>query len=162
MAEPNRTVSGAGQPGQPQAPSYHAPHPPPIRQPVAPPPNRSAVVPAQAQAPAEKELEPLSLVEDRQSAAAAAPPPKKIMAFGSDMAHKRHDWRRQLNHNGTGAMRVRSFHGKCSDQGLEFLDNSINEWLDANPDMEVKFVTTTVATFEGKIREPALVVNVWY
>jgi hypothetical protein len=45
---------------------------------------------------------------------------------------------------------------------LEYLDNAVNEWLDANPDVEVKFVTPTVMTFEGKIREAALVLNIWY
>jgi hypothetical protein len=38
----------------------------------------------------------------------------------------------------------------------------INEWLDDHPEIEVKFVTQTVHVFEGKIREPALVMNVWY
>jgi hypothetical protein len=37
------------------------------------------------------------------------------------------------------------------------MDNQINEWLDANPEVEVKFVTSTVGVFEGKMREPALV-----
>ena len=45
---------------------------------------------------------------------------------------------------------------------MEYLDNAINEWLDANPDIEVKFVTPVVNVFEGKIRENALVLNVWY
>jgi hypothetical protein len=57
---------------------------------------------------------------------------------------------------------VKTFHGKYSDQGMEHLDDVINEWLDNHPEVEVKFVTSTVNVFEGKIREPALVLNLWY
>ena len=42
------------------------------------------------------------------------------------------------------------------------MDDKINEWLDAHPEIEVKFVTTAVGPYEGKIKEPALVMNVWY
>lgn len=119
--------------------------------------------------PSEKELEPLSLIEDEAHAPAPAavphgapPPSKKIMAFGTDVQHKKHNWKRQTTKDGKGAIRMKSFHSKYSEQGLEYLDNAINEWLDSNPDIEVKFVTPTVFTFEGKIREPALVLNIWY
>jgi hypothetical protein len=88
--------------------------------------------------------------------------PKKIVALGADAHRAHHDWKRVPVKTGTGACRVRSFHGKYSEQGLEYLDNAINEWLDGHPEVEVKFVTSTVMTFEGKIREPALVLNVWY
>jgi ABC-type glycerol-3-phosphate transport system substrate-binding protein len=67
-----------------------------------------------------------------------------------------------MNRTGTGATRVKSFHCKYSEQGLEYIDDQINRWLDEHPDIEVKFVTPTVMTFEGKFREPALVLNVWY
>jgi hypothetical protein len=131
----------------------------------------------------EEDLDPIELVEDELQPAAVPtgptsaphaahahghqqqpgpPAPKKIIAFGAD-GHKRQDtWKRQTIKTGTGACRVRSFHGKYSEQGLEYLDNAINEWLDNHPEVEVKFVTSTVMTFEGKIREPALVLNVWY
>ena len=62
----------------------------------------------------------------------------------------------------TGAVRMKSFHGRLSDNGLEYLDNSVNEWLDAHPEVEVKFVTSTVGLYDGKIKELALILNVWY
>lgn len=120
------------------------------------------------QPPSERELEPISLIEEPEpmpltpGASPIAPAPKKIQALGGDMHHKKHDWKRQPIKTGSGAIRVKSFHGKYSEQGLEYLDNAINEWLDANPDVEVKFVTPTVMTFDGKIKEPALVLNLWY
>jgi len=144
--------------------SPHAPHPPPQKPVVHAPSIRSAVIPPQTHIPTDKELEPISLVEDEPPATAApvSQPPKKIIALGAEFTHRKHEWKRQPVKTGTGATRVRSFHGKYSEQGLEYLDNAINEWLDNNPDIEVKFVTSTVMTFEGKIREPALVLNVWY
>ena len=125
------------------------------------------VVAPQTHAPSDKELEPISLVEDATELTAVAAPtaaaaPKKILAFGEGSHVRKHQWKRSLHQDGAGATRVRSFHGKYSEQGLEYLDNAINEWLDNNADVEVKFVTSTVMTFEGKIREPALVLNLWY
>ncbi|MCS7033329.1 MAG: hypothetical protein NZ561_04945 [Phycisphaerae bacterium] len=159
------------QPGlRPAAPQHHAPS---IRPPGAPQtgPHPVAgsgqaprpVVPSQRPLPANDE-EPIALVDDD-----AVPVDqtteftKKIKALGDAGTHrKHHDWKRKVVNTGTGAIRVKSFHGKYSDQGLQYLDDAINEWLDANPDIEVKFVTPTVGVFEGKIREPALVLNIWY
>lgn len=109
----------------------------------------------------EVNLEPLDLVDtDEHGSVDAA---SKIKAFGtSDVVERRSQWARQTVANGTGACRVRSFHGRLSNQGLEFLDNSVNEWLDRHPGVEVKFVTSSVGTFEGKVREPALILNLWY
>ncbi len=122
--------------------------------------------------PPSDDLEPIELIEDDEpppqapgtipSGQPAPPPVKKIKAFGVDEHRAHHEWKRQVVKTGTGACRVRSFHGKYSEQGLEYLDNAINEWLDNHPEIEVKFVTSTVMTFEGKVREPALVLNVWY
>lgn len=163
MSDPNH----AGNP-------HSVPHPPPARPPVGPPQHRPGIAPMPAMANhGNNGLEPLTLIEERPATSPApgvghppmqgTPPPKKITAFGGDtVAHKKHEWKRTPYKTGTGAIRVKSFHGKYSEGGLEYLDNAVNEWLDANPEIEVKFVTPTVMTFEGKIREPALVLNVWY
>jgi len=92
----------------------------------------------------------------------SAPGPKKIVAFGVQAAHADRVYKRKPYADGKGACRVRSFHAKYSEQGIEHLDDMINDWLELHPEYEVKFTTTTVHTFEGKIREPALVVNVWF
>jgi hypothetical protein len=147
-----------------QTQQRQAPHPPPLRPGVVPPPVRSAVVAPQTAPPGDRELEPISLVEDEMAPhmPVAAPAPKKIQAFGVDVVHRNREWKRQVVKTGTGATRVKSFHGKYSEQGLDYLDSAVNDWLDNNPDVEVKFVTSTVMTFEGKVREPALVLNLWY
>lgn len=102
--------------------------------------------------------EPIALVDDTTAVSAA----KKIKQIGAQWQHKQHEWKRTPHATGRGAIRVRSFHGKYSDQGLEHLDDMINEWIDEHPEVEIKFVTSTVGVFEGKIREPALVLNLWY
>lgn len=105
-------------------------------------------------------LEPLSLVERGPE---EAPVSSKIKAFGvAGSSRSNQTWKRHTKALGTGAIRVRSFHGKLSEQGLDFMDNQINEWLDNHPEIEIKQVTTAIGQFEGKIREPALVVNIWY
>jgi len=105
--------------------------------------------------------EPLLLVDDA-SVDAVAEHQKKIRSYDEGAKHRHHEWKRQLHITQNGATRVKSFHGKYSDQGLAFLDDSINEWLDSNPEVDVKYVTSTVGMFDGKIKEPALVLNVWY
>ena len=160
MSDPNHG-------GNPQAPNFHSPHAPPLRPAALPPGARPGITPVPTMAPPRHDEPPLTLIEDRQPGMphpmAGPPAPKKITAFGAaDVVHKKHDWKRTPNTSGTGAVRVKSFHGKYSEAGLEYLDNAINEWLDSHPEVEVKFVTPTVMTFEGKIREPALVLNLWY
>lgn len=99
----------------------------------------------------------LSLIDEDVSAG-----PKKILNFDHENVHRKENFKRKTAQHGTGACRVRSFHCKYSDDGLRFMDNQINQWLDDHDDIDVKFVTSTVMTFQGKIAEPQLVLNVWY
>jgi uncharacterized protein YcnI len=107
-------------------------------------------------------LDPISLVDDFDASSSDAPPPSKIKAFGVAGMTQQHTYKRQTHTTGQGACRVRSFHGRLSDEGMSYMDDKINEWLDGHPDIEVKIVTTSIGQYEGKIKEPALVVNVWY
>jgi hypothetical protein len=141
-------------------------------------PAQAPPVPVQSSDPAEEEFAafleeeqptpapaaaaPAASVQAIPLPAASASPAKPLIRFGPEGVRKQHAWKRQTVITGAGACRVKSFRGKYSDQGLEHLDDTINEWLDAHPEVEVKFVTSTVDLFEGKTREPALVLNVWY
>jgi hypothetical protein len=88
---------------------------------------------------------------------------KKIKAFGNENTSARtKNWMRQPAATGNGAVRVRTFHAKLSDQGMEFLDDSINHFIDEHPEVHVKFVTTSIGMFDGKFKDMALIVNVWY
>lgn len=90
-------------------------------------------------------------------------PESKIRAFDQRMGNGRHEdsWERSPNVTGTGAIHVRSFHCKMNDESLRYLDEQVNEWLDAHPQYEVKFVTTSVGDWTGKTKEPNLIVQVW-
>ncbi|MFK7883997.1 MAG: hypothetical protein AB8F26_07440 [Phycisphaerales bacterium] len=94
------------------------------------------------------------------SGEAAAP---KIRTFEQRLGAGRHEdkWARTPNVTGSGAIHVKSFHCRLTGDSLEFLDQQINEWLDAHPQYEVKMVTTGIGTWSGKLKEPNMIVNVW-
>jgi hypothetical protein len=91
--------------------------------------------------------------------------PPKIQAFEQRLgAVKRHEetWKRSPNVTGQGAIHLKTFHCKLNNESLDFLDQQINEWLDAHPQYEVKLVTNSVGDWTGKTgREPNLIVQVW-
>lgn len=150
--EPIPLSQNAPQPVQPKVPNALRPREPqPIGpQPVGPQPVPRAITPS---APAPTSVSP---------AAAPAEAPPRIRAFEQRMGrHEEKGWSRTPNNPGTGAIHVRSFHCKLNSESLEFLDQQINEWLDAHPQYEVKFVTTGVGEWVGKVKEPNLIVQVW-
>lgn len=89
--------------------------------------------------------------------------PSKIRTFEQKLRSIRHEdnWNRTPNSTGTGAIHVKSFHCKLTGDSLDFIDQQINEWLDAHPQYEVKLVTTSIGIWTGKLKEPNLIVNVW-
>lgn len=128
--------------------------------------------------------EPLELVEDEPvnppPAATIAPtapggipsptapphphePPKSKIHGMSSTSILTHDYKRETHSNKTGAARVRTFHCRLSEQGVEYMDAAINDWLERHHEVEVKFTTSVVGSWEGKLKgEPALIVMVWY
>jgi hypothetical protein len=104
--------------------------------------------------PISMEPAPVPVVES------SGPVGSKITAFGKEKKHEE-EWTRTPNTTGTGAIHVKTFHSKLTDDALTYMDRVINEWLDAHPQYEVKFVTCTVGTLTGKLKEPHLVCQVW-
>ena len=156
-------------PSSPQPPQHPTQQHGPAHAPTAHPPGlaKGSGIPT-GRAPTE-ERDTLALVEDAIPAAAPgqAPAPgqpaSKIRAFTVAGAHvTSHQFKRQPNVTGQGATRVRTFHGRLSDEGMAFMDDKINEWIDMHPEVEIKHVSTTIGVFEGKIRDQALIVNIWY
>ncbi len=160
----------AQQPVQPKLPNAMRPRDP---QPVAPQPvspQRMNPQPAGPQ-PVGPQPVPRTMTPTGGGASGAggatglapAEAPPKIRAFEQRVAGKHEDkgWARTPNISGTGAIHVRSFHCKLNTESLEFLDQQVNEWLDAHPQYEVKFVTTGVGEWVGKVREPNFIVQVW-
>ncbi|RJP39769.1 MAG: hypothetical protein C4547_03275 [Phycisphaerales bacterium] len=69
---------------------------------------------------------------------------------------------RPLNPAGANATRCRTFHCKLNDAAAEFMNNAINQWTDANPDITIKFATSAIGVFEGKSAAQNLIVTVFY
>ena len=141
-------------PSQPQKPGISPPRPTAGTAPATP---KIGGVPSSLAKPTEDELAPIGLADTPGGTSQ-----KMIKAFGAAAHGAAKQYQRRTSANGTGACRVRSFHGRLSEEGMAFLDDKINEWLDQHPEVEVKFVTSTIGQFEGKIREVALVLNLWY
>ena len=86
----------------------------------------------------------------------------KIQVFGQAIRKPHSDhWNRTPNSTGTGAIHVKTFVAKLRLDAIDNLDEQVNEWLDAHPEYEVKFVTTSVGKLVGKISEDAIFMNVW-
>lgn len=87
----------------------------------------------------------------------------KIRTFEQSLISGKHEdqWSRSPNVTGGGAIHVRSFHCKMTEESLNHLDRQINEWLDAHPQYEVKLVTTAIGEWKGKTKEPNLIIQVW-
>ncbi len=107
-------------------------------------------------APGADDTEPLPVAEGVGPSTGA----KRISAFGKP---KRHEdlWSRSPNTTGVGAIHVKTFHCKLTGDALVYMDQCINEWLDAHPQYEVKFVSSTVGTLTGKLKEPNIICQVW-
>ena len=106
-------------------------------------------------------VEQIDLSEEAVSPGASIE--SKIKRFDAPLnSDSQMQWKRPLKPTGQGAFRVRTFYGRLREEGLEALDKQINEWFDANPDHEIKNVTTTVGQMISyKTSEPALIVNIW-
>ena len=162
--------AGVGAPAHQQQPlqrPMQSPQPQVVRPMQSPTPG--AIPPPMPQRPAPQpvpvEEEAIALEDaddDGDGDLMAAPTTPSKIKFGAEIGVKKHAWKRQPVRTGTGACRVRTFHGKLSDQGLEYIDEAINVWLDDHPEIDIKFVTTNVGMFDGKFKDIALVVNVWY
>ena len=84
------------------------------------------------------------------------------LSLADSVARGSRQFRRPLNHSDDGATRVRIFHAKLSDGAIRNMEQLVNEWLDSDPEITIKFATTTVGTWEGKHIEPNLIVTIYY
>jgi len=105
--------------------------------------------------------EPLELEGDDKPIT-AEPPKSKIHGISAGPSLATHSYKRATHYNKTGAIRMRTFHCRLSEQGVEYLDQTVNDWLEHHPDIEVKFTSSTIGLWDGKLKEPTLIINVWY
>ena len=71
-------------------------------------------------------------------------------------------FKRRLNPESVGATRCRTFHCKLSGGAVDFMNAQVNDWLDQNPDIVIKFSNSCIGNFEGKHTEPNLIVTIFY
>jgi len=71
-------------------------------------------------------------------------------------------FKRPLRPNQIGATRCRTFHCKLTESAIDYMTTQMNDWLDSNPDIVLKFSTSTIGNFEGKHTEPNLILTVYY
>jgi hypothetical protein len=57
---------------------------------------------------------------------------------------------------------MRIFHCKLSEGPLLQLNRQVNEWLDMHADIEVKFSTTSIGTWEGRHSEQHFIITLYY
>jgi len=107
---------------------------------------------------AEKEREEMTAIELTEDEEGA--PTKEIQTFDRHKSWHA-DWKRQPNKTGTGATHMRTFVTKLRLDAIEHIDEQINEWLEENPELEVKFATSSVGILTGKLKEEAMFVTVW-
>jgi hypothetical protein len=71
-------------------------------------------------------------------------------------------FQRPLDPRGIAATRTRTFHSKLTDSAFEYMNNQINEWLDRNENITVKFANSTIGMYEGKHTEPHVILTLFY
>jgi hypothetical protein len=71
-------------------------------------------------------------------------------------------FKRPLLREGSGATRCRTFHSKLSEAAIDFMTNQMNDWLEENNEIVVKFATSTIGMFEGKHTDPNIIITVFY
>ena len=62
-------------------------------------------------------------------------------------------------------MKVQTFLGKVGVESLKQMDDHINDWLTAHPDVQPKHITQSFGTekFHDTLhQEPVLITSVWY
>jgi hypothetical protein len=106
------------------------------------------------------DLSSLEMVDE--PAASESTAPSKIMAFGVKALATDKAYKRNAPMTGRGAMHVKTFHGILNDDGMERLDARVNDWVEAHPNVEIKFATTTIGIWDGKTKDQSLIINVWY
>ena len=121
----------------------------------------SAPAPASETSTAHPPDQPIQLVDPDEVTTPASPhQAENRTAFGG--AHDDSRLSRELS-QGRNASRCRIFHTRITEGALVYLNEQINEWCDQQPDIEIKFASSTVGAFEGKQHvEHHLILTLFY
>lgn len=126
------------------------------------------VIPPPDQPPSQPDITEVPIALEPEEESVEADGTSKIKSFGGkgissiQASHDTGHLNRQLHQPERGALRCRTFHAKLNDASLAYLDNQINDWVDNDPTVEIKFATSSVGVVEGKHAEPHLIVTIFY
>ncbi|MGE3180604.1 MAG: hypothetical protein AB7N71_03170 [Phycisphaerae bacterium] len=87
---------------------------------------------------------------------------KSAISFDRSQARKEIDYRRPLEIDSPTATRCRIFHCRITDPSMRNLEEQINEWIDSQENVRIKFSTSTVGNVDGKGNDPHLIVTLYY
>ena len=117
----------------------------------------------------EEALKPIAFVDAKPANMAVAGHSTAIHGFSGDSLASaaagildESRYTRPLNPAGEAATRCRTFHAKLNDSAVAFMNDQLNTWADSNPGINIKFATSTIGVFEGKHRDPNLIITVFY
>jgi len=117
-----------------------------------------------------KEEEAVSLVEPEEAISlvetdGSGIPEGRAKAIGGStglgVAHMS-NFARPVLPEGTGSTRCRFFHTKLLASSIEYMENQINEWVDSDESIVIKYIGHVIGDMSGKVTEPNLIVCVWY
>ena len=117
--------------------------------------NAPAIEPNEAQPDSPMEESPTAPIAGISAAGSA-----KIKTFEKKDNHEER-FLREPDKASHGATHVRTFHSKLNNESLAYMDEQINDWLAKHPEAEAKFSTTTIGMYSGKMKEPAIICQVW-
>ena len=106
--------------------------------------------------------ETLTLVDEEEMGHSATTQIRSFTTSSLGGEYRETGYKRPLAGQDEPATRCRTFHGKLTQPGLSHMDETVNEWLDAHPEIFVKSSTTAVGTFEGKTKEPHMLLTIFY
>lgn len=121
-------------------------------------------------APEDDELSPIALPDEDASEGTqgVSASHSSIHGFSGDVFSgnqaKRDEgkYNRRLEPNAPAATRCRTFHSKLNEGAVAFMNDQINNWVDSEADVRIKFASSTIGVFEGKHADPNLIVTVFY
>ena len=121
--------------------------------------------------PTDDELASLSLVDDEEATeeAKSAEAVSKIRSFGAGtigaaqkVGYDDSKLHRRVHETGGGATRCRTFHSKLNESAIAYMHEQVNEWVDSHDEIDIKFATSTIGIFEGKQKDPHLILTLFY
>ena len=124
----------------------------------APPLHAGAETPHENGAAAEE----VTVNAPESDAAPPAAPRKTAIAFDRPTAARLTNLQRPLDPASPLATRCRVFHCRLSDASVRNMEEQINEWVDSQDDIRIKFSTSSVGSVDGKSNDPHLFVTLFY